>query len=82
MKRLKKDTQSKFLEFQILQLLKETDKRLKANGKQAIFLFSVVDWNWLAMEARAGNIANHENEISVFSFEKTPRLDSVASWIQ
>ena len=65
MKRLKKDTQSQFLEFQILQLLKETDKRLKANGKQAIFLFSVVDWNWLVMEARAGNIVNHENEISV-----------------
>ena len=66
MKRLKKDTQSQFLEFQILQLLKETDKRLKANGKQAIFLFSVVDWNWLVMEARAGNIVNHENEISVW----------------
>ena len=65
MKRLKKDTQSQFLEFQILQLLKETDKHLKANGKQAIFLFSVVDWNWLVMEARAGNIVNHENEISV-----------------
>ena len=65
MKRLKKDTQSQFLEFQILQLLKETDKRLKANGKQAIFLFSVVDWKWLVMEARAGNIVNHENEISV-----------------
>jgi len=36
------------------------------NEKKTVFAFSVLDWNWLTMEALAGNI--NEKKIS-FAFE-------------